>query len=283
VTSLIWVPSVVALSLGAGKMTAPDHSPGEKPPDAGTSAALRSDSGILLAYEIGNYAFGYGMRVFEDGRYESHSTRAPKQPEWESFERFTPEQMKEVRKEVDQAFSAGLPPKIPSPQRPPPDASTAKVTLRGQTCTVAAWPNPAAQHLQRLLARVADLHSPPPASSTWQLWTGGAVMEFQVDCEIAQVDALNSLDRAIFGPAVSPGSKVSAKTLSLPPPGTPLIRITFTKQKGNEVLDIFPDGRRVQRLPSGEVTVRKLEPARLAAIRKALAETDWAALPKRLC
>ncbi len=61
------------------------------------------------------------------------------------------------------------------------------------------------------------------------------------------------------------------------------MRITFATAKGDEVLEVQPDGRRVDRTPARGEQVQSLDGDRMAAIRHALAAEDWAALPARLC
>ena len=68
-----------------------------------------------------------------------------------------------------------------------------------------------------------------------------------------------------------------------PPSGTALVRVTFSGRDGDDVLSVFADGRRVERTAAGETNERRLGADELAAVRRALAATDWGALPSRLC
>ena len=66
------------------------------------------------------------------------------------------------------------------------------------------------------------------------------------------------------------------------PADTPLVAIDFKHPQDSESLRVFADGRRVDRTPSGTKT-RHVGTDQLNAIRAALAGTDCAKLPQRLC
>jgi hypothetical protein len=237
---------------------------------------------LLLSYEAGNHLHRYGGRVFADGRYELYSTADQvSEPNWTVREPFTPAQIDEIRAAVDAALAAGLPDRVPADGPPPPDADTARFVLRDRAIVVEDWSGAPPPELQGLVDRIAQLRRPPPAPSTWRLWSRGAPVELEARCEIGEVVALDHLRDAIFMPAARPTSGASAT--SDPPAGTPLVRITFTTPKGDERLEVYPDGRRIDLAPGGDERVHELDADRMAAIRQALAETDWAALPARLC
>jgi hypothetical protein len=135
--------------------------------------------------------------------------------------------------------------------------------------------------LERLLDRIRGLRRRPPVPSTWELWNGYALVALEARCEIGEVARLEALRNAIFLP--SPPSSPRAGATADPPEGTPLVRITFATARGDEVLEVHPDGRRVDRTPARGEQVQSVDANRMAAIRHALAAEDWAALPARLC
>jgi hypothetical protein len=246
-----------------------------------TDPAVAADA-PLLSYEAGNHLHRYGGRVFGDGRYDLYSTADQvSEPEWSAREPFTPEQVEAIRAAVDGALAAGLPDRVPSDGPPPPDADSARFRLRDREIVVEDWSGSAPAELQRLLDRIAELRRRPPAPSTWRLWSRGAAVELEARCEISEVVALDRLRDAIFMPTARPSSNTAPAPD--PPAGAPLVQITFTTPKGDEVLEVYPDGRRVDRAPGAGERVHELDADRMAAIRQALAETDWAALPARLC
>ena len=59
--------------------------------------------------------------------------------------------------------------------------------------------------------------------------------------------------------------------------------MTFAGRDGDEVRSVFADGRLVERTADGKTSEDRLGADRLAAVRRALAATDWGALPARLC
>jgi hypothetical protein len=222
--------------------------------------------------------------VFADGRYELFSTSHPRsEPDWRAYEPFTPEQVEEIRGEVEEATAAGIPDRISAGDPPPPDAATATFTLLGgREIVVGNWPANAPAELERLLQRIAELRRRPPVPSTWRLWSGGEAVELEVRCDVGEVDVLQPLRDAIFLPAAPPATGGDEAGPD-PPEGTPLVQITFATAKGDEVLEVFADGRRVDRAGGGEPRTTELDGDRMAAIRRALAATDWRALPARLC
>ena len=104
------------------------------------------------------------------------------------------------------------------------------------------------------------------------------MVELQAHCDIGEVAALSRLRDALLMPT----AKGSGPESGDPPAGTPLVAITFRAASGDEQLEVHADGRRVDRAAGSEQT-RELDAERMGAIRAALAETDWAALPSRLC
>jgi hypothetical protein len=252
-----------------------ERSPAERP------VADQGADGLLVSYEAGNHLHRYGGRVFADGRYELFTASGQERPEWTAYDPFTPEQVAEIRGAVDDALAAGLPSEVSAGDPPPLDAPTAHFTLGDRDIVVADWPANAPPELERLLDRIRELRRRPPVPSTWELWTGDEVVALEVRCEIGEVARLDALRNAIFlpSPPSSPGGAATAD----PPEGTPLVRITFATDKGDEVLEVRPDGRRVDRTPAHGEQVQDLGDARMAAIRHALAAEDWAALPARLC
>jgi hypothetical protein len=226
-------------------------------------------TGLLLSYEAGNHLHQYGGRVYRDGRYE---LRDDDDPEWTAFDPFTPDEIAEIEQAVDRA-SRDLPDRIEGSDPPPPDASTARFTLKGRKVEVDEWPK-AAPQLEALLDKIAELRKSPPVPSTWRLWSEGKVVELEVRCDIAEVEALSHLRDALFMP--SPAGR--APGFDDPPDGTPLVSVNF----GEELLEVYADGRRIDRA-AGTTDERELDADRMGAIRAALAETDWAKLPSRLC
>lgn len=237
--------------------------------------------GLLVSYEAGNHLHRYGGRVFADGRYELFTASGQQRPGWTSYEPFTPDQVEEIRGAVDEALAAGLPDRV-SADPPPQDAPTARFTLGDREIVVADWPANAPPELERLLGRIRDLRRRPPVPSTWELWTGTKLVTLAAECEIGEVAVLDALRNAIFQPS-PPSTRSGGATAADPPDGTPLLRITFATDKGDEVLEIRADGRRVDRTPARGEQIQDLDADRMAAIRHALAAEDWAALPTRLC
>jgi hypothetical protein len=226
---------------------------------------------LLLAYEAGNHLHHYGGRVFADGRYELHSTAGEAKPQWKTYEPFTPEQVATIEAAID--ATTDLPAHIAGSDPPPPDASNATFTLKGRTIEVDEWPK-AAPRLEQLLTTIAELRKKPPVPSTWRLWSDGKVVELEARCDIGEVAALRAISDALF---MNNGTD-EAPAADDPPDGTPLVSVKF----GEERLEVFADGKRVDRA-GGKETTQKLGADRVNTIRNALAATDWAKLPSRLC
>ena len=251
---------------------------GEKPEP--NVPAEPNGTGLLFAYEAGNHVHRYGGRVFGDGRYELYSAARPgAAPDWTAYEPFTPEQIDEIGAAVDQALAADLPDEVPAGDPPTPDAARATFTLRGRPIAVGEYPKAAPAELERILDLIARLRKRTPVPSTWRIWSDGAVVELEARCEIGEVPALSPLRDAIFMPTAPSGGRAAGDD---PPKDTPLVSITFAAPKGEERLEVFADGRRVD-TTGGREREQELDADRMAAIRAAVEQTDWAALPSRLC
>jgi hypothetical protein len=236
---------------------------------------------VIVAYEAGNHQHRYGARVYADGRYEQFSTRrAGDQPEWEDYEPFGERATDAIAGAVDAALAAAIPDRISAGDPPPPDAATAHLTLRDREIEIGNWPENAPPEIRRVLDEIAEQRKRPPARSTWELWSHGAVVAVEVGCDVGDVDVLGALDDALFMSTAAPGESPAGDD---PPEGTPLVRVTFSGREGDAVLSVFADGRRVERTADGETSERRLDADQLAAVRRALAGTDWATLPSPLC
>jgi hypothetical protein len=222
-------------------------------------------SDVLVSYEAGNHLHHYGGRVYKDGRYE---LRDDDDPQWTAFDPFTPEQVERIEAAID---ALDIPDHISGDR--PPDAATATFEFRGRTVKVDEWPK-AAPQLSALLDTIAELRKSPPLPSTWRLWSNGQVEVLEAHCDIGEVRVLSALRDALFMPDPA-ARRPSAPD---PPEGTPLVSVNF----GEELLEIYPDGRRIDRA-HGQETETKVSADRVNAIRAALAQTDWAKLPRRLC
>jgi hypothetical protein len=220
---------------------------------------------LLLSYEAGNHLHHYGGRVYKDGRYE---LRDDDEPEWTAYDPFTQEQIAEIEKAID---ALDVPDHITGER--PPDAATATFVLKGRTVKVDEWPK-AAPQLSALLDTIAELRKSPPLPSTWRLWSKGEVVTLEAHCDIGEVLALSALRDAVF----LPGATAARPTGEDPPEGTPLVSVNF----GDELLEVYADGRRVDRA-NGQESEKQIGADRVNAIRAALAGTDWAKLPSRLC
>lgn len=239
-----WLACALILLAGCG--SAPETPVAEPARDAG---------GVLFAYEAGNHLHRYGGRVFEDGRYELSSG----DPGWEAFEPFTPEQVERIAAAVDEAKD--LPDEIQGRGTPPPDTARAMFTLRDRRIEVDQYPRASPPELEAILELIARLRKKPPVPSTWQVWTGKDTVRFEVPCDMGDVALLADLRDALFMPSPS----ASAPRFADPPSGTPLVRIEFA---GGETHTVAADAD---------------EPGRADAVKAALAATDWARLPQRLC
>jgi len=243
--------------------------------------ATGSGDGLIVAYDAGNHMHRYGARVYADGRYEQFSTRrAGEQPEWEGYEPFGERATEAIAGAVDAALAARIPDRISAGDPPPPDAATAHVTLRDRKIEIGNWPQNAPAEIQRVLDVIAERRKRPPTRSDWELWSRGEVVALEVGCDVGNVAVLHGLDDALFMSAAAPGEAPAGED---PPEGTPLVRVTFSGREGDDVLSVFADGRRVERTAAGETSERRLGADQLAAVRRALADTDWGALPSRLC
>ncbi len=264
---------------GETRVTTPEPRASAEP--AATRSGNGSGSGLIVAYEAGNHLHRYGARVYADGRYEQFSTRrAGEQPEWERYEPFGERETEAIAGAVDSALAARIPDRISAGDPPPPDAATAHVTLRDREIEIGNWPKNAPAEIQRVLDEIAEQRKRPPAQSTWELWSRGAVVALEVGCDVGDVAVLHALDDALFMTSAAPGDAPEGDD---PPGGTPLVRVTFAGRDGDDVLSVFADGRRVDRTADGETSERRLGADQLAAVRRALAATDWGALPPRLC
>jgi hypothetical protein len=238
-------------------------------------------NGLLVAYEAGNHLHRYGARVYADGRYEQFSTSHPGEaPGWERYEPFGERGTDAIAGAVDAALAAHIPDRISAGDPPPPDAATAHVTLRDREIEVGNWPKNAPAEVQHVLDTIAEQRRRPPTASTWELWSRGELVTLQVGCDVGDVAVLHGLDDALFMTSAAPGDAPAGED---PPDGTPLVRVTFAGRDGDDLLSVFADGRRVERSAAGETTETRIGDDQLAAVRRALAATDWAALPARLC
>ena len=224
-------------------------------PETPVAEPARDGAGVLFAYEAGNHLHRYGGRVFEDGRYELFSG----EPDWEAFEPFTAEQVDQIAAAVDDA--SGLPDEVKGSGTPPPDVARATFTLRDQQVVVDQYPRASPPELEAILELIARLRRKPAVASTWQLWTGERTVTLDVPCDMGDVPVLAELRDALFMPSPS----ATAPRLEDPPAGTPLVRIEFSSGETHAVA-----------ADSGE-------PGRADAVKAALAATDWAKLPRRLC
>jgi hypothetical protein len=223
---------------------------------AGTPVNTEPDhSDILFAYEAGNHLHQYGGRVHRDGRYELFSTDHPgAAPEWESFAPFTSAQIDEIETKVDAAKA--LPQQIKGD--PPPDAARATFTLDDQTVVVDDYPRASPPALEAILDTITQLRKKPPIPSTWTVWDGTRQVTLEVPCEIGEVGVLQPLRDALFLPT----PKTDGAKVKLPPEGTPLVTLEYATGS-------------TMRVSAGD--------EREAAVRAALAGTEWAKLPARLC
>jgi len=275
---LLGVATALAGCSGASE-EAPVTSP--EPRASAEPAATGPGDGLIVAYEAGNHLHRYGARVYADGRYEQFSTRrAGETPEWEDYEPFGERATAAIAGAVDAALASGIPDRISAGDPPPPDAATAHVTLRDREVEIGNWPKNAPAEVQRVLDEIAEQRKRPPARSTWELWSRGAVVVLEVGCDVGDVAVLHALDDALFMSTAAPGEAPAGDD---PPEDTPLVRVTFSGRDGDDVLSVFADGRRVERTAAGETSERRLGADQLAAVRRALADTDWGALPSRLC
>ncbi len=266
--------------LAAGATMAVAGCGGGTPEEAPVRTAESAD-GLIVGYEAGNHLHRYGARVYGDGRYEQFSTSQPGEaPRWEAFEPFGERETDAIAEAVDAALAAGIPDRISAGDPPPPDAATGHVTLRDREIEVGNWPKNAPAELQRVLDTIAEQSRRPPTPSTWELWSRGAVVSFELGCDVGDVAVLHALDDALFMKSAAPGDAPEGDD---PPEGTPLVRVTFAGRDGDEVLSVFADGRRVSRTADGQTDEDRVGADRLAAVRRALAATDWGALPTRLC
>lgn len=255
-------------------------SPAEEEAPVRTAESGAAD-GLIVAYEAGNHLHRYGARVYADGRYEQFSTSHPGEAaRWEAFEPFGERETDAIAEAVDAALAAGIPDRISAGVPPPPDAATGHVTLRDREIEVGNWPKNAPAELQRVLDTIAEQRKRPPTPSTWELWSRGAVVSLEVGCNVGEVAVLHALEDALFMTSAAPGDAPEGDE---PPEGTPLVRVTFAGRDGDAVLSAFADGRRVERAADGELTEGRFGADQLAAVRRALAATDWGALPPRLC
>ncbi len=254
---------------------------GGAPSEEAPVGSAESADGLIVGYEAGNHLHRYGARVYADGRYEQFSTSQPGEtPRWEAFEPFGEQQTAAIAEAVDAALAAGIPDRISAGDPPPPDAPTGHVTLREREIVVGNWPKNAPAELQRVLDTIAEQRKRPPTPSTWELWSDGAVVSLEVGCDVGEVAVLHALDDALYMPSAAPGDAPEGDD---PPEGTPLVRVTFAGRDGDEVRSVFADGRLVDRTADGKTSEDRVGADRLAAVRRALAATDWGALPARLC
>jgi hypothetical protein len=238
-------------------------------------------NGLIVAYEAGNHLHRYGARVYGDGRYEQFSTsHAGEAPKWEPYEPFGERETGAIADVVDSALAASIPDRISAGDPPPPDAATAHVTLRDREIEVGNWPKNAPAELQHVLDTIAEQRRRPPTPTTWELWSRGEVVALDVGCDVGEVEVLRGLDDSLFMTSAAPGDAPAGDD---PPRDTPLVRVTFSGRDGDDVLSVFADCRRVGRAAAGETTESRLSDDQLAAVRRALAATDWSALPSRLC
>ncbi len=210
---------------------------------------------VVFAYEVGNHLHQYGGRVHRDGRYELFSTEQPGGAKaWESFAPFTAEQVERIRAVVHDARD------VPGDDAgtPPPDAARGVFDLDGRTVTVDDYPRNAPPELEAILDTIAKLRKKPPIPSTWTVWDGTSTVTLEVPCDIGDVEVLQPLRDALF----LPSPKTDGRKVALPPKGTPLLTLRYAN--GSAVSVEEGDER---------------EPA----VRAALARTDWAKLPSRLC
>jgi hypothetical protein len=121
-----------------------------------------TDDAPIFAYEAQNFQTGYGGRVFADGRYELYDNWQPGagEPQWETFDPFTPEQITQITAAVDKASAANLPDHVETSVPPAPDAGVAKVTLGGRQIVIDEWPQGALTEINAIMDLITEFRKP---------------------------------------------------------------------------------------------------------------------------
>jgi hypothetical protein len=238
-----------------------------------------------------------GLRVLGDGQAQARGNQIPRiddagrvklepvELRWRDVWKYTPEELDRVRSVVAGA-ARGLQPRYEAKQGDTPSGDRLTWRLRSGDRLVevevdgAPFATPAA--LDQLYKRLPALHERPVEKTVWRVWTGGKLVERHVDCPVAKVPALATLRNVLFNPDSIPPQDAPADEQD-PPGGTPLAEVEFLQGDTRYVSRFYADGRRDQTRPEGEKKLEDATPEHMAAIRAAIANSDFASLPEPVC
>jgi hypothetical protein len=239
-----------------------------------------------------------GLRVLDDGRLEYRGDvevdvgargRAELRSvplEWRVQWTYTARELEQLRRAIAAADDPPLRAEYGPDTRaihPQEHVWRLRVGDRVREVTIHGWPGTHVDALERLWRRLFELHRPPGETSVWRVWTDAGPVERLVDGEVAQVPALAGALRALFHQeAIAPEGEGEPGPHP-PPADVPLVEVAF-RSEGEEIdrLQVFDDGRQVELRDGATEDPGTLSPERMRAIRSALRDVDWPALPQRI-
>jgi hypothetical protein len=239
-----------------------------------------------------------GLRVLDDGRLEyrgdvdvgidaaGHAELRTVPLEWRWQWTYTEPELDALR----QAIAAADDPPLRAEYGPDTRAIhpqehiwRLRVGDRVREVTIRGWPGTRVGALEGLWRRLFELHQPPGETSVWRVWTDDGPVERLVDGEVAQVPVLAGALRALFHAEATAPEGEGEPGSNGPPGDVPLVEVAF-RSEGEEIdrLQIFDDGRQVELRGGAAEDPGRLSPERMRAIRSALRQVGWRALPQRV-
>jgi hypothetical protein len=210
---------------------------------------------------------GSDLRVRADGRLEVRTPEA----DWRPIATYDDGELDELRAEMARADDPPLPAVVEGPARPGsnPTRMTWRLRLADhlREVVVEEWRDGVLPRLERLYQRLFTIPRGPVVESIWRVRVDGDVVERRVVGEPSAAPVLRSMLGALYG-RPHPLTPVGRAE----PPDERLVDIGYIR-------DGAPDGRAFLTHKGETNEVTSLSEPELQALRDAIAQTGWAALP----
>lgn len=216
---------------------------------------------------------GSEIRVLPDGRVELRVAGEP----WRVLRTLDDSERAALRTAMEEAGGPGVPAVVPAA---PPGSNPTRMTWRLRLAddvrdvVVEEWRAGVAPPLERLYAQIVTVPADADAQSRWSVRTPGGVIERRVLGEPAAIPSLAPLVAALYE-----RPDVFVPVGDDTPAGELLVDVRYDS---GDRLAVAADGR-VFLTESGDTAeVTPFRDSELAALRDAIAATDWAAMPDPL-
>ena len=236
-----------------------------------------------------------GSRVFDDGRYEflsdseiivandGSSTRKTVELKWREVYVFTPSELSELQKAIQDANFPSLNAVYP-PSGNTFNTSTMTwcVLVAGEVkrVVVQGYPINKVAALEILYKRFNQIHKAPRTSSVWRVWTKTGIVKRTFDCDVSSLDLLRPVLQALFTPnqnATSGGNLPFDRQ-------TVVLEIRWHDEgKAVEQTRLYGDGRYVEVGKDSESVIKTLSTAQMIDFLKTLQAVSWDQLPEPVC